>query len=160
MMKPKSVMVLGLNVLAIVVAGCGGQKPLTTGLHIDVTNVGREKTGDQSWRMVGARVNVDCALGRMVVSAEHADRDREPSMSTVCSAIRGNPALLRSAPMPPCSEYNTGTVTVTGDWQGRTIKVRFPTCELGAPGSEGTTDPGRRWAHMLGFYFQGPDPPA
>jgi hypothetical protein len=159
-MEPKTVMVVVLSIPVLALAGCGGQKPLTSGLHIDVTNVGWEKTGDTAWEMVGARVDVDCDIGRMVVTAEHVERDREPSVRNVCRAIRLNPALLRPAPIPPCSEYSNGTVTVTGEWEGRTVDLRFPTCEQGAPGSEGTSDPGRRWAHMLGFYFQGPDPPA
>ena len=152
-------MVTGLSVLAIAGAGCGGQKPLTTGLHVDVTNVGWEKTGDQSWRMVGARVDVDCARGEMVVLAEHVERSSEPSVGTVCNAIRADSTLLRAATAPPCSAYSTGTVHVTGEWQSRRVNLTFPTCEASDPGSNRKTDPGRRWAHLLGFYFQGPDPP-
>ena len=146
-------------VLVALVAACG-EKPLSTGLHVTVTNVGWEQVSDEAWKMVGARVDVDCELGRMVVAANRVERDREPSVTSVCNAIRLDQALLHPAATPPCGDYSTGTVTVTGNWQGRDMNLRFPTCEEYRPGSGRQTDPGQRWAHMLGFYFQGPDPPA
>ena len=144
-----------LAFLVIAVSACGGEEPLTTGLHIAVTNVGWEKTGDNTWRMAGARVDIDCPQEKMVVQGEHVERSSEHSVSAVCNTIRTDAALLHPAPASLCSEYRTGTVSVTGTWQGRRVNLRFPTCE-GDP----KTDPGRRWALLFGFYFQGPDPPA
>jgi hypothetical protein len=149
--------------LAAALAACGGEKPLTTGLHITVTNVGWEKLeGDASssvWQTVGARVDIDCGRREMVVSADHVERSSHRSVDELCSVIESNPHLLRSSPAPPCTEYNAGTVRVTGEWEGRRVRLKFPTCEGYAPGSERETDPCRQWAHLLGFYFQGPDAP-
>jgi hypothetical protein len=154
--ETKRLTLLGLvSSLAIGAWGCGEEAPLTTGLHISVTNVGWQSLGDGRWKLVGARVDVDCALQKLVVRAEHVERSSEPSASTVCSAIRRDPALLRPAAAPDCFEYYTGTVSVTGNWQDRRVNLRFPTCK-GSP----KTDPGGRWARLLGFRFQGPDPPA
>jgi hypothetical protein len=153
--ETKRFQVLGVILCLVASGGCGKKKPLATGLHITVTNVGWEKVGEATWKMIGARVDVDCALQKMVVRAEHVERSSEASVSTVCAAIRRDPGLLQPAAAPSCSEYNTGTVSVTGSWQGRRVNLRFPTCE-GNP----KTDPGRRWARLFGFYFQGPDPPA
>jgi hypothetical protein len=145
--------------LAAALAACGGEKPLTTGLHITVTNVGWEKLGGDAWRTVGARVDIDCGRREMVVSADNVERSSHRSVSELCSVIERNPDLLRPSAVPPCTQYNAGTVRVTGDWKGRRVRLTFPSCEGYAPGSTRKTDPGRRWAHLLGFYFQGPDAP-
>jgi hypothetical protein len=85
--------------LVVAASACGGSEPLTTGLHVAVTNVGWKQEDENQWRMVGARVDVDCELGKMAVSADHVDRSAEPSVSTVCSAIQRDPDLL-PAPGP------------------------------------------------------------
>jgi hypothetical protein len=143
-------------------SGYGGEELLTTGLHVTVTNVGWHGAGNGPWNMVGAHVDVDCELQEMVVRAEDVERSSEPSVNTVCEAIRSDSGLLRaSATAPACSDYDyfKGTVYVTGTWQGRRIDLTFPTCEYEA-GYAPVTDPGARWAHLLGFHFQGPEVPA
>jgi hypothetical protein len=148
---------IGLMSLVVMVSpalGCGEEAPLTTGLHVAITNVGWHHEGDSNWRMTGARVDVDCELQKMVVDAEGAERSATPSVDTVCAAIRKNTELLRApSSVPSCSEYQTGTVEVTGTWETRRIDVTFHTCES-AP------DAGARWARLLGFHFNPPDPPA
>jgi hypothetical protein len=149
-------------VLAVACA-CDGHERLTTGLHVTITNVGWNEVNDGVWRTTGARVDVDCEAGKMVVDAGDAERSAAPSVGAVCAAIRKDPGLLHGS-REAASEcaYYCGTVRVTGTWDGREINLAFPTSERTRAGrSEDIgTDPGARWAHMLGFHFQGPDPPA
>jgi hypothetical protein len=160
--KTKRYALIGFVFLAaafLTAVGCGREPSLTTGLHVAITNVGWHGEGDGAWQMIGARVDVDCELQKMVAHAEDVERSSTPSVATVCNAIRRDPELLRlPGSVPSCSEYYTGTVEVTGTWEGRRIDLTFQTCE---PDPDGVApDPGARWAHLLGFHFQGPDPPA